>query len=228
MSLIYSVLILWHLAHQQTPARADDIELITKRIVQSSLSKSYSVKIEYPQITKSADKNKDKINEMIQNKIFNELNQFKDRIEIPPQKEYKSEPLNYISINYEITFKSQKIISIVFDINEYDWPAAHPQNYTLCMNLDISDGSVIKLDDLFRPKSNYRQRIVNMCREYFKGKGENPKNLTNWNLIRNGVVINFYRCEILGCSDGKQRVTIPVNKLSDILSPKGKSIFLRS
>ncbi len=152
---------------------------------------------------------------------------FYDRFYIVREEERETRSL---WMDYEISVKTEVLLSLKIHATEYFLEAAHPLNYLDAITLDLEKGAVLALEDLFHPNSNYRQRINSFIRQRlsrtdasgqtviplispFRGiRSENPFYLT-----QNGVVIFFPEYEYTPHSWGALEIEIPYDLLEDIM-----------
>lgn len=118
-------------------------EIITKTYINKN------VKINYPQINNLSDINKQKrINDLIKNDI---LTFYK-----PERKDA------IIHANYEVTWKSPKLISIVYKGVSSLKSSMHPDHDIYVTNIDIEKGTILKFKDLIRLDDNFANKLKNV------------------------------------------------------------------
>ena len=97
-----------------------------------------NIKINYPQLTKSSDHQKEKtINQLIKKEAIKVLNYY-----LPDLQDLTLE------INYGIKSKSPSLLSIQYTGVGYMNGAAHPNNHYYTTNIDIETGTILKLKDM--------------------------------------------------------------------------------
>ncbi|MCS7312138.1 MAG: DUF4163 domain-containing protein [Acidobacteria bacterium] len=65
-------------------------------------------------------------------------------------------PRDYLGIDYLVTYLNDRVISVLFCVDEYGTGAAHPNDYAYTINFIIKEGRKIELGDLFRPSHRWR------------------------------------------------------------------------
>lgn len=120
-----------------------NFEVITKTYVNKN------VKINYPQIDNLSDINKQKrINDLIKNDILTF---------------YKPEEKGtIIDANYEITWKSPKLISIVYKGVSSLESSMHPDHDIYVTNIDIEKETILKFKDIIRLDDNFAKKLKNV------------------------------------------------------------------
>lgn len=130
------------------------------------------ININYPQIEKMLDSNKQKkINEIIRNEALNVINDYKEDIDNLDLK-----------LDYEISFKGSDIISIKYLGDAYVKGAAHPTNIIRTTNINIDNISSLKLSDVVKINDSFVKK--------FKG-GKYKAWSTNLNLETAGELKNI-------------------------------------
>lgn len=137
---------------------------------------------------------------------------------------------SFLSVDYEVTLKTGRFLSLKITASEYFREAAHPLNHIDAITLDLEEGAVLALEDLFVPGSNFRQRINAFIRQQlsrtdtvgepliplispFRGiTHENPFYMT-----AEGVVVFFPEYEYTPHSWGALEVEVPYALLEDIM-----------
>jgi hypothetical protein len=104
-----------------------------------------NIKINYPQLKKSSDQQKEKtINELIKKEAIKVLNYY-----LPEVQDLTLE------INYEIKSKSPSLLSIQYTGVGYMNSAAHPNNHYYTTNIDIETGTILQLKDMVNIDENF-------------------------------------------------------------------------
>lgn len=123
-----------------------------------------NVKINYPQITNYSDADKQKqINDLIKNDI---LNDYQKDIASLVKNYYKNneeaEAALTENMNYEIKLNSTKLLSILYVKNNSIPGSAHPSNSVHSININIENGTVLKLKDLINIDNNFAKKFKNV------------------------------------------------------------------
>lgn len=133
-------------------------------------------------------------------------------------------------VDYEVSLETDRFLSLKIRASEYLREAAHPMNYLEAITLDLQQGYVVALSDLFLQESNYRQRINAFVRQQLlkrdvRGEpiiplirsfqGIEPNN--SFYLTSIGVVVFFPEYQYTPHSWGPLEVEIPYALLNDIM-----------
>lgn len=153
------------------------VEIVSRQIKESNKKLRYEVKIDYPQLTGSADPNYEKFNQTVRGLMNRKVSEFKK--EMLPDAEAESRPDEErpanepdpesvgsdIDIGYAVALAKDDLISIEFTVSSYSAGAAHPNSYTEVVNFDLKNGKQLKLADLFLSGSKYLQTLAKTCIE---------------------------------------------------------------
>jgi hypothetical protein len=135
-------------------------------------------------------------------------------------------------LSYTVVFATDDLISVLFYVVGYNWPAAHSYHYPLTINFDMKRGRELTLAELFNPGSNYLQRIAQVCDEDLKRQFDNKiifaegtkptqKNYKAWAITPDGIVVIFEEYQLVAYAQGEPKVLIPFESLRDIIRPRG-------
>jgi len=166
--------------------------------------------VNYP-VIKTHNKNIEfKINRIIQEKIISCLENTQNKAPV--------------SINFDITYKTPKILSIKFDgfyHNEVQG-ASHGIPFIDSITFNMNTGNLLYINDLFKKNKDYSQAlnqlIVNKIKEInfpakasFKGINKNEK----FYLTSKGLEVYYQVYKYTCYSDGPLIVKVPFSKLPD-------------
>jgi len=129
----------------QTENKSDalNFEIVTKTYVNKD------VKINYPQIANLSDVNKQKqINDLIKNDILTHF-------------DVEREDLT-IDANYEIKWKSSRLLSIVYKGYSNLKASMHPDNNIYATNINIEKGTILKFKDFINLDNNFAEKLKNV------------------------------------------------------------------
>ena len=130
-------------ANKSDKANALNFEIITKTYINKK------VKINYPQIANLSDVNKQKrINDLIKNDILTYFNVEREDLTI--------------DANYEIKWKSSRLLSIVYKGYSSLKTSMHPDNNIYATNINIEKGSILKFKDLINLDNNFAEKLKNV------------------------------------------------------------------
>jgi len=124
------------------------------------------------------------------------------------------------------------IISINYLVTGYADGAVDKFHNSKSFNFNIEAGREVTLDQLFVSDVDYLNPIAQICTAElsariknfgpFMGSVEaNAENYQVWNVSADGLVITFDENQISTNATGPQKVTIPYEKLKDIIDPQG-------
>jgi hypothetical protein len=214
---------------------ADDIKIVTKEIKDSSETKRYEVRANYPQIEGLKDKGiQDKINKYIFTAASDNLKNFITDMsdwEIPKD---LPDVYSYMEIDFESYTLNEDVFSFAFQISSYYAGAAHPNHWTNSMNWDLKKGTFIAFKDLFKPDSKYLEKISAYCIEDLKlqakindyeffedmlydGAGSRDSNFVNYNLVQKGLQITFDPYTVAPYVLGTQYVILPYRAVFEMM-----------
>jgi hypothetical protein len=152
--------------------------------------------------------------------------------DMPPDTETGSD----IYMGYDVLLATNDLISVEFDISNYEAGAAHPSNYSTVLNYDLKAGKALKLADLFKPGSDYLNRISRYAvadlkkqagsDEYDsewleKGAAPEADNYKSWNISKKGIAVTFDPYQVASYAEGPKHVVVPYSELKEVIRPDG-------
>lgn len=191
----------------------------------------YEIDLMYPQIIGSDERHIRRLNQHLKDLVTNEyqwpLNPSKEDLEY-----YRNGPhpevFNRVDLTYDVSLASDTLLSIYFRVFSYGIGAAHAVEYCLVFNYDLQAKRQLRLSDVFKPNSNYREILTTYCREELARmvtsesmRWPEDETFEKWVVTPRGIVITFEECTVFSCSQGEQRVTIPFAVLKPLLKPNG-------
>lgn len=214
--------------------------LRTKQFEAVSHKLKYSIKGEYPYLHASPYHRAIRFNREIRSKIAKQYGyamtpdpkEFREHVRAFP----KEDPLETAEFSYEILFANKGLLSIRFHDIIYSYGAAHPLEDYFSLNFDLKRGTVLKLTSFFKSNTRYRRRLVELCKKGLDDQGvftypdaisAELRRHIEWNITREGLVINFDRCAVSACMGGEHSVIIPYHELANILSVRLNRILSR-
>ena len=223
--------------HEEPIAFTGDVEIVSKQIKDSNKKLRYEVAAQYPQITGGANPNFEKFNQAARALVSKEVSDFKKGMQ--PEGE-EAEPLpdesggSDLSVSYTVALAQDDLVSIKFDVSNYEAGAAHPNPYSHVLNYDLKNGKQLKLSDLFKPGAKFLQTIASYCIADLKkqqkdlpvdqieeGAAAKSDNYTNWTITRRGLGITFDAYQVAPYAAGPQFVLVPYATLKDLINPDG-------
>jgi hypothetical protein len=140
------------------------------------------------------------------------------------------DPLETAEFTYEILFARDGLLSIRFHDMTYSAGAAHPLENYFSLNFDLKRIAIVPISSLFRPKLHFMRRLVDLCQKRFDEEGvftfpdaieaELHRHI-EWNITREGLVVNFDRCSVMACAYGERAVRVPYDDFGNLLNRKG-------
>lgn len=190
----------------------------------------YSIKGEYPQVHNSTDSRALKLNREIKRSIAKHN---KDTIAPNPRDLSEhiqafpgEDPLETAEFSYDIVLASDDLLSIRFSDETYSSGAAHPLMDFFTVNYDVKSGKLIEVGDIFKSGFDYRQFLSQVCIEklrvlepYKDAVSPKRKTFPTWNILSEGILISFGKCEIDACVGGTKTVIIPYKDFKEHLNP---------
>ena len=193
--------------------------------------KKYNIEIIYPVMSDLPDKAKEEdFNRVVFEHIKNRYNDFKKGLEEEVINKYT---LDY---NYEIKFKSRRLLSVVLQGHAY-MGGAHGNDEFFTVVYDIERGKELNLSDFFMEKADYLGRVSDFCVEHFKkkllpngdsdeqwimnGAGPEPKNYTLFIANADEFEFIFPPYVVASYGAGPQTVIVPYKQLTNILDKDG-------
>ena len=224
--------------HEEPIAFTGDVEIASKSIKESNKKLRYEIEAKYPQLTGSANPNFEKFNQAARALVSKEVSDFKkgmqpegdDELE-PPSDESSGSDL---SVSYTVSLAQDDLVSIKFDVSNYEAGAAHPHPYSHVLNYDLKNGKQLKLSDLFKPGARFLQTIATYCIADLKkqakdlpvdqiesGAAAKSENYSSWTITRRGLGINFDAYQVGPYAAGPQFVLVPYSTLKDLINTDG-------
>ncbi|MDX6695059.1 MAG: hypothetical protein QOF02_2662 [Blastocatellia bacterium] len=195
----------------------------------------YTIKASYPQIAGATDAKAVAFNQAIKELLTKEANGFKKAIEPPDRTTPAEVSENTFDVGYTIEHGGPDIISVSFGVSAYSAGAAHPNNYSMTFNYDLSAGRRLALSDLFNPRSGYMQAISAYAVKALKkelgpdsdsewiatGAAPSSENYKSWNISRRGLVVTFDPYQVASYAEGEHVVVIPYAALKNFIKQDG-------
>ena len=219
----------------------NDYQLLTKRIQEISRTKYfYEIEVTYPQLESLKQYSYDDVNNFLCEDINDVILDFRTyAIEESGSRRKLGDinsniDLHELWINHEIHWSDNSLLSLEYSIFTLTPTMAHPNWGTITYNLKLPDLEVVRIQDLFRQKSNYLDVISELCiKELREQTGEHDKDaLTDFVLPDLGSVIeilsDYYLTEkylvivfhsrVWPHALGRKDVQIPYSKLAGLIS----------
>lgn len=142
------------------------------------------------------------------------------------------------NVTFDVKENENNIISIYTIYYQYSG-GAHGYNNDITYNINLSDGKLIELKDLFKKNIDYKsiinEKINKQIDEKIKEYGESTpiydfkgiKDNQQFYLQDNNLVIYFELYEIAPYAAGIPKFEIPLKELKDVLNEKYKELLLK-
>ena len=223
--------------HEEPIAFTGDVEIASKQIKESNKKLRYEIAAQYPQITGRANPNFEKFNQAARALVNKEVSDFKKGMQ--PEGEEAEPPTDEsgpgdLSVSYTVALAQDDLVSVKFDVSNYEAGAAHPNPYSHVLNYDLKNGKQLKLSDLFKPGAKFLQTIATYCIADLKkqqkdlpadqiesGAAAKSDNYGSWTLARRGLGITFDAYQVGPYAAGPQFVLVPYSTLKDLINPDG-------
>ncbi|SDY42988.1 protein of unknown function [Proteiniborus ethanoligenes] len=135
--------------------------------------------------------------------------------------------VTYITGSYELKANQRDFLSLTLG-QLGDFGGAHPMTIIKGLNMDVSTGKVYALKDLFKPNSNYIERISKIVEEQIEERGimllDEFKGISpdqDYYIVDNSLIIFFQLYEITPYVAGFPYFPIPIYELEDIINTDG-------
>ncbi len=184
-------------------------------------------------------------NRTIHKAVNHEIKDFKNNLQSPKalrQHHIPGMPLNTRSntfyINYQVLFYNKNIISLRFSNNTYYFLSAHPNSYFTTINYNAAQNKVISWKKLFSNSKDLKViaqysrdqlakiLIGNKAKQGLKtnaitlemirfGTKAKLENFKVWNIVTEGILMNFQPYQVAAYVQGPQFVLLPWSLLPD-------------
>lgn len=213
------------------PFQSNNGDLIEKTFVDESLSPKYEIQAIWPNLSGGvvhAETFNQEINQLVQSAQDEFLNAVTtQQTQIP---EGEESPVSTLAIDYDLTFAEQGLFSVQLTATQYIAISAHPFTISHTFNFDTNQGRFLALSDLFLPGSGYQDGILDILDSVLVERGfdyqpgtakEVLQSRENWNLMPEGLRINFDEYEVAPYAAGPQYVLLPWDDLAQWLDFDG-------
>ncbi len=229
------------IANEQMIDFKNSAKLITKSFSETNKPKRFDMSAEYPEISGIDAEKATKFNQLVKAEVMKSLAEFKKTMIAQTAEDLKYLPKgvnNYIDVSYNVELANDKIISLQFGHSEYGG-GAHPNYSTFTLNYDLENARELKLDDLFKPESNYLKIISDYSISELKkmtgemsdddwiknGAGAKVENFESWNLTKKGLMFSFDPYQVAAYAAGSFSVIVPFDKLKPYFNSTGMDLF---
>jgi hypothetical protein len=191
---------------------------------------SYDISVEYPQLEGSADAPVTRFNELIRSKVLKDTASYRDDFR-------QGSDGSEFNLSYSVGLANDDLVSIDFSDYFYFGGAGQRNAVSETINYDLRHGRVIKLEELFRPGSDYEKVLSDYCLRDLKKQYKDEKGYTDdllslhvehvvgdddkWMITREGLDIIFDSQEIGPPGAGETQVIVPYSILRRVIRPDG-------
>jgi len=133
----------------------------------------------------------------------------------------------YITGSYEIKANERNFLALNL-IQLGDFGGAHPMTIIKSLNINIETGEVYCLDDLFKPGSNYVERLSKIIAKDIKERDipvinefEFISPNQDFYIVDNNLIIYFQLYELAPYFYGFPLFSIPIQDIEDIINDNG-------
>lgn len=206
------------------------------KIQEEDSQQRYSIDIQYPVFHGLNDANQqDEVNLGIKTLMDKEVQTFKKEVLANTIPEEFENAQNLLKGTYDISQTDDSRISVQFKVMDAQIGAAHPNNYNLVYNYDIKEKKTLQLKDVFQPNTNYLTRLSDLAKEDllvqqkedpnasdFVNTGASAKaaNFSLFLFTSDSFILLFNPATVAPDYVGTMKVTIPFEKITNILSPQ--------
>lgn len=137
------------------------------------------------------------------------------------------DPGGMIHVDYRVTYASETLLSLLFEIGYYTG-GAHPNSYSVVVNYDLREGRVLGLDDVFG--EGYLEALAEYSQQDLQARGRlefpegaeaSAENYASWNITAEGILITFDAYQVGPYAMGPQAVTVPYSTLQPFILAEG-------
>ncbi len=206
------------------------VTLVSVPTQETGTTPAYALDAQIPALQGSDDSRVTNFNnEMIQLRQ-EEIARFKDNVRV-------TQPLlgssgSFFDQSYTLLSPPGDLLSVKFEIMIYIDGAAHPGTHSRTVTYDMQAGADVRLEQFFRPGSNYLEMIANYCIAQLEtrdigfeassgGAQPVPENYGSWNITPDGLLITFDEYQVAAYAAGPQEVVVPYAELQSVIDPNG-------
>jgi len=137
-------------------------------------------------------------------------------------------PKSFFNLEYTVTFNEGGLVSLYLMFDTYIALSAHPLPSSWSLNYDLAGGRFLTLADLFAPEGDFLAVVLDWVESDLLSRdlGYTPGTAAgvleardHWNLLPEGLRINFDVYEVGPYAAGYQYILIPWENLAPYLNP---------
>lgn len=223
---------------ENQPATSTESPIMAGIDIVKKTEETAKYSIEYPQITVSSlatPAAAKRVNDQLKAEINRMVTEFKN--ETADAALLNADVKHTIQIGMEEgETVAGRVLAVKLIVSSYFSGAAHPLTVSNTMNFDVSTGKLITYADIFKPGSNYLERMSEHSKNVLKSKlamdgvtffeeGAEPTadNYATFLIGKDGLRIFFGQYQVAPYAAGEQEVTMSYIDLSDLL--RGDSVL---
>jgi len=215
----------------QSPAQPDGLphlSLVERSLALESQDPPYEIQAVWPNLEGNSGLTVT-FNVEVDHRVRTAVESFQDQVRGADAAD-EGWPLSWLTVDYELTFTSDRLVSVYLMFDTYIAFSAHPFPASQSLNYDAATGQLIDLVDLFRPGAEalpvvlgeVEQALLARDLGYADGTVESVLQAReNWNFLPEGLRLNFDVYEVGPYAAGPQYVLIPWDLLSPHVVPGG-------
>jgi len=214
---------------------ANGLRLVPKTITLENERRRYKINVTFPQVEGSKDPAFSTLNRHIRSLAAKQYASLLIRPTRDDLRLYEKWPdvYNSVDLDYYVVSATDIFLSLYVDVYYYGIGAAHSVQQSFTINFDMTTKALLSLESLFRPGTRPLQFISKYC--MVELSPDHPsmndpgfraevapvrKNFASWNIVPQGIRINFDACKIDGCAAGTTAVVISFAELKPLLRPQ--------
>lgn len=213
-----------------------DMEIVEVKKHEEDATLPYTIDYHYPQISgKNLSKSAQEFNRLVTERVEKSGLQFKNYVKADmPHMQTLPDSVKHNSflMDYQIdVIKPAKniLLSLRLSIEGMQAGRAHPYHTHQVLNFDLSNGKVLTLQDLFKPRVKYLNVLAKYSSQELNKKLQDkwmikdgtaplPKNYQLWNLKKEGILITFEEYQVAPYVNGAQEVEIPYSTFKNLIA----------
>lgn len=202
-----------------------------KEVSINTATENYEINVKYPEIQGTANtQSQIDANKLIKKITDEGIQSFKDDVKKNATKDFTLK--STLKMSYEVSYLTDAVVSLKFDIYYYIAGAAHSTDYSSGFNYNLKDNKSIALEDLFNADSDFLSTLSTICAEDLKiqlttkkyyeenivkaGLAPRAENFAEFVFDKTGLTMIFNIYQVAPYAAGTQLVKILYGKLSKI------------
>ena len=216
------------------------LRVAPRRVSERGRKANYEIRAEYPQIEGEIPEAAEKFNAAARRLVLKEVDAWRE-FDVEPKEADASSPFadqtETLDIRYYVTLARPDLLSVKFYVDMQPRGAAHGVHEFWVVNYDLRRGREWRLEQLFRPGSDYLRALSRYCAAELRGRPDVSEYLfpdaldenragqaadfENWNLTDEGLLIAFDEYRVAAYAAGRPEVLVPDSALAEFIDPRG-------